>query len=135
MEWAQPSDLQKLWFGRGILPGNAEQQKALLARAKRKIELAYKTASLSLEDALASNLTTEEDLKSVQVDLAMAVLKNPMGVRSLNEAAGPYSGGITFSGDYLGTLFMTDEMYEQLGIPSFPMSRRSGMRKTWGEDL
>lgn len=131
MKWADTELLNRSWLVKGPIPGTDEKLELLLERAKRKVQLAYKAASLDLEDALSRGLTTEGDIRSVQVDLALAVLKNPMGARSLNETTGPFSGGMTFGGDFLGTLSLTEEMYDMLGVSSYVITRRTGMRETW----
>lgn len=131
MEWATDTDLQNAWLFKQPLPGSVEARKFLLSRAQRKIQNAFSRASRDLESEVTAGRVDPETVRAVQVELASQVLKNPYGARQLSEATGPFSGSMTFADNFGGTMELTSEMYEDLGLVSFQSSRETGTVPMW----
>lgn len=132
MIWAEDSDLQANWLLRKPIPGDDVKRTALLGRAQNRITRAYREAGLTVDKAVATGLTDVATVKAVQVELAMAVLKNPFGATQLSENTGPFGGSMTFPEGSRGGLTLTDDMIADLGIPAFPTTRLTGTVPLWG---
>jgi len=130
MDWATDKDLTGSWLLRKPIPGNEENREALLKRAQFRIARAYREAGLTADKAIEDRLTDAETIKAVQVEMAMNSLKNPYGATHLAENTGPFGGSMTFAEGFRGGLILTEDMYADLGIPSFPTSRKTGSVQT-----
>ena len=107
--WAIPSDVIDSWVGDGA-PTTADTALITrwIAKAERKLradlpDLAGRLAETPPEPDLAENVT------DVIVAMVTRVLRNPEGVRTRQEAEGPFSASITFGGDTPGGLYVTDD--------------------------
>lgn len=134
MDWATEDDLSNGWLLKKPMPGDTPKREALLVRAQRRITSAYREAGLTVEKAIKAGLTDMETIKAVQVDLALANLKNPYGVTQMSETTGPFGGSMTFAEGQRGGLVLTDDMIADLGIPAFPTSRETGNVRHWSRE-
>lgn len=132
MDWANEQDLVAGWLLRKPMPGDSSQRTALLLRAQRRIEREYRKAGYSsVEAAIAAGLSDADTIKSVQVELAMAVLRNPMGLSQMSETTGPFGASMTFAEGSRFGFTMTEDLYEDLGIEAFSTSRKTGTVPMW----
>jgi hypothetical protein len=105
MTYAAYSDVVNRWTDSVDLPATQPQVETLLEDAEAILlrefpNLAADVASESISMSLV-----------VMVEVAMVTrrLRNPAGVRSIQEGAGPYQQTITHGGDDPGSLYLTDE--------------------------
>lgn len=131
MDWATDTDLTGSWLLRKPIPGSAENRVALLVRAQNRIVRAYSKAGLTADKAIEAGLTDAASIKAVQIEMALNSLKNPYGATQLSENTGPFGGSMTFAEGSRGGLVITEDMYDDLGIPSFTTSRQTGSVPMW----
>ena len=62
----------------------------------------------NIDELLASGAVPEDRYKRVIAGMVIRYLRNPSGVRTVQETTGQFSGSTTFAGDTLGELVFTD---------------------------
>lgn len=110
--WATSTDLRDAWLlDPQDLPDDAALT-LLIDRAGRYL--------LSLDPRLQARAQADPGLASLCVDvvvaMAMRVLTNPEGIRSVSETTGPMTRSVTYGGETPGNLFVTEEEKRLLGI-------------------
>lgn len=131
MDWATDTDLTGSWLLRKPIPGDPTNRGALLIRAQNRIVRAFREAGHTADSAIAAGFTDSTAIKAVQVEMALNSLKNPYGATQLSENTGPFGGSMTFAEGFRGGLVLTEDMYADLGIPSFTTSRATGSVPMW----
>lgn len=110
LTWTKPDNVTGRWVG-GTIPATTEQITTLLEDAEDLILREF--PGLKVGDG-----QSEVPLKRVQRVAARVVirhLRNPDGIRSASEGAGPFQRTTTFGGDEPGALYLTDEDLRDLG--------------------
>lgn len=99
---------------------NDQQITRLIERAERLVIRTFPTTEKRVNDGdlLAD---TVADIVSAMV---VRVLRNPEGIRTIQDSTGPHSGSTTFAGDNPGQLYLTDEDKRALN-PSSTSGRRA----------
>lgn len=82
-----------------------QQITRLIERAERLVVRTFPTAEQRITDGDIA-VETVSDIVSAMV---VRVLRNPEGIRTIQDSTGPYSGSTTFAGDNPGQLHLTDE--------------------------
>lgn len=131
MDWASNGDLEAGWLLRKPIPGDPTKRDALLQRAQNRINRAYREVGLTPELAIEAGLTDAESIKAVQIELALTILRNPLGAVQLAENTGPFGGSMTFSENQRQGMWITEDMYSDLGISPHSTARETGTKKTW----
>lgn len=76
-----------------------------------------------LADRVTSGVTK---LRTVQRVLAGAVIRrirNPDGIRTIQDSTGPFAGSTTFAGDHPGEIYLTDDDRSALAPPAVSEGR------------
>lgn len=90
----------------GVDDGFSDQQVTrLIERAERLVVREFPTVEKRVTDGELS-ADTVADIVSAMV---IRVLRNPDGIRTIQDSTGPFSGSTTFAGDNPGQLYLSDE--------------------------
>lgn len=121
--WAELYDLEDADIG-GVAAGLSDGSRAYwLGRAQRTILEAVP----DLAARIADRRVGEGVPADVQIDLVLAKVGNPSGIRTIQEANGPTSGSVTYGGDKPGQMVLDkDQMQRLLGAPR-PKGRAGGI--------
>lgn len=112
--WADDGELTAADL-EGVTGGfSTDQLTYWLGRARRTI-LAEVTAEV-LAQRIREQKIDEDAPKDVQIDLVLAKLGNPGGIRTVQESNGPTSGSVTYGGDSPGQLTLTAQHRRLLGF-------------------
>lgn len=104
----------------GADEGFSDQQiTRLIERAERLVARTFPLIEKHI-DADDISVDTVADVVSAMV---VRVLRNPEGIRTIQDSTGPFSGSTTFAGDNPGQLYLTDEDRRALTVGG-----RSGRR-------
>lgn len=94
-----------------------------LGRAERTIREAVPDLEVRIADARVSEGVPAD----VQIDLVLAKVSNPGGIRTIQESNGPTSGSVTYGGDKPGQMVLDkDQLQRLLGAPR-PKGRAGGI--------
>lgn len=113
IEWADTSELQSADLENVTDGLDAKQLEYWLGRARRAI-LAEVKAQI-LVGRVRDQSIDKDAPKDVQIDLVLAKLGNPGGIRTVQESNGPSSGSVTYGGDSPGQLTLTAAHRRMLG--------------------
>ena len=126
--WAQNDDLTAADL-EGVTGGYSSAQLTYwLGRARRTV-LAEVTADVLTQRVQEQKVDADAPM-DVQIDLVLAKLGNPGGIRTVQESNGPTSGSVTYGGDSPGHLTLLPQHRRLLGFPT--TGRRSARTvDTW----
>lgn len=101
--WAGADDVRARWVS-GDLPASDEVVDTLIADAEDAL-----AAAIPGLPALIEGGTIPHD-RAIRVvsRIVIRLLRNPDGVRTLQETTGQFSGSTTYAGDTLGEIVVTD---------------------------
>lgn len=105
MTYAEYSDVVNRWTDSVELPASQSQVETLLADAE---SILLREFSNLVTDVTAGKIP-ESLVVMVEAAMVTRRLRNPAGVRSIQEGAGPYQQTITHGGDEPGSLYLSDE--------------------------
>ena len=105
MTYATYSDVANRWTDSVDLPATQPQVETLLSDAEAILLREFP----NLVTDLAEAAIPESLVVMVEVAMVTRRLRNPAGVRSIQEGAGPFQQTITHGGDDPGSLYLTDE--------------------------
>lgn len=105
MTYAAYSDVINRWTDSVELPASQPQVETLLADAEAILLREFPNLVADVTD----ETITESLVVMVEVAMVTRRLRNPAGVRSIQEGAGPFQQTITHGGDDPGSLYLTDE--------------------------
>lgn len=105
MTYAVYSDVVNRWTDSVELPATQSQVETLLTDAEA---ILLREFSNLVADVTAGTIP-ESLVVMVEVAMVTRRLRNPAGVRSIQEGAGPFQQTITHGGDDPGSLYLTDE--------------------------
>lgn len=110
--WTEATDVADRWIG-GPIPASPAQIETLL----EDVEDLILTEFPELPDRVGDDpgQVPLSRVKRVAARVALRHLKNPDGVRSQMEGAGPFQKNTTYGGDDPGALFLTDADRADLG--------------------
>ena len=116
--WTTAQDVIDAWIGDNA-PDDAEQIQGWIARAERKIRrevpgIVGRLTAVSPQQ----EPDLPETVKDVVIEMVHGVYRNPERVRTLQEATGPMSGSVTYGGDDLGLLVLTQRQLKTLAPPT-----------------
>lgn len=105
MTYAAYSDVVNRWTDTVELPATQAQVETLLADAESILMREFR----SLAEDVAADSIPESLVVMVEVAMVTRKLRNPAGLRSIQEGAGSYQQTLTHGGDDPGSLYLTDE--------------------------
>lgn len=105
MTYAAYSDVVNRWTDSVDLPATQSQVETLLSDAEAILLREFP----NLAADVAADSIPESLVVMVEVAMVTRRLRNPAGVRSIQEGAGPFQQTITHGGDDPGSLYLTDE--------------------------
>ena len=103
------ADVESRWVG-GEVPATQAQVETLLEDAEDTILGEF----ADLDDRIAAGLPARR-VKKVAARMVIRHLRNPGGVRTTQQGAGPYNESVTYGGEEPGALYLTDEDRAELG--------------------
>lgn len=124
MAYAQPSDVRARWIApQSVGQWSDETMTRLIAEAEDTVDSRFP----ELREKLANGEIPEIRVNKVVVRMVIRALRNPSGMRTIQESAGPFSGSATFGGDEPGELYLSAQDIEELaGRPT--VARVSSIR-------
>ncbi|WGW12748.1 Gp19/Gp15/Gp42 family protein [Saxibacter everestensis] len=103
MAWAEPGDVKARWIGGDPLPVTDQQLTTLIEDAEDVILGEFPTMNTLVPDTVPKNRVVR-----VIARMVIRVIRNPEGIRQVQETTGPYSQSETYGGDNPGELYLTD---------------------------
>lgn len=112
--WTAPSDIRDRWLGDEPLDATDAQLTTLLEDAEDTILRAFPDIQERIGDAPGE--LPELRVKKVAARVVIRHLRNPKGLRSVQETAGPYQEGRTVvqGGNEPGAMYLTDDERAEL---------------------
>lgn len=108
--WTTPSDVTTRWIG-GDVPATDAQLNVLLADAEDTILGEFP----DLQADIDADTIPLSRVRKVAARVVIRHLRNPSGLRSTQDGAGPFQRTTTYGGDEPGALYLTDEDRRELG--------------------
>lgn len=112
-EIVTPDDVKGRYLG-GDIPATDADLVILIGDVLDAIERDIPT----LDSMVAAGDIPERRLKRIVSRIIIRHVDNPRGYRSINNGTGPFTDGITFAGENLGEIEVTDSDLEDL-VPGF----------------
>lgn len=113
MEWASVADVEARWLD-GALPVPALAVETLIGDA----EDAVRAGLPEIDGLIAAGTVDKGRVVRVVARMVIRLLRNPQGIRTVQETTGHYGGSTTYAGDNLGEIVFTDQdRRELLGKP------------------
>ncbi|UEJ84008.1 Gp19/Gp15/Gp42 family protein [Brachybacterium halotolerans subsp. kimchii] len=116
--WVTPDDVRDRWVG-GDLDFTDQTIATLIGDAEDAIR-----ASVPDIDQMVDTKIPLARVSRVISRMVIRVLRNPEGIRTLQETTGQFSGSTTYAGDVLGEIVFTDEDRRDL-LGKGPTGRRA----------
>lgn len=108
--FATVEDIKSRWLT-GTVPATDAQIQTLIGDAEDIIVGEFPTLEA---DVIAGRVTSTRVARVVS-RMIHRVLRNPDGVRTVQETTGPFSGSTTYGGDNPGELYLTDDDRRDIG--------------------
>lgn len=108
--WTSPDDVRSRWVGDVVLDATDAQLETLLGDVEDSILAEFP----DLPGRISVGFPVLR-VRKVAARVAIRHLRNPAGVRSANDAAGPFSSNVTHGGDEPGAPYLTDADRAELG--------------------
>lgn len=102
--WATVPDVQARWLS-GDLPATTAQVQTLIDDAEDVVLTEYP----STPDRIADGTLRQATVVRVVARMVLRVLKNPEGLRTVQESTGTFTGSHTYAGDKPGEVYLTDD--------------------------
>lgn len=114
--WTAPKDVTDAWIGEDQ-PTDNEKIQTWIGKAEREIrgripDLQERIEAQGKESPARTDLL--DTAKDIVVAMVIRVFRNPEGIRSTNEAAGPFTKMKTYGGDTPGGLVVTEAELSKL---------------------
>lgn len=103
--FATVEDVKSRWLT-GAIPATDAQLETLIGDAEDIILGEFPNAETDVPAARGARVVAR---------MVLRVLRNPEGVRTVQESTGPFGGSTTFGGDNPGELYLTDDDRRDLG--------------------
>src|SRR5690554_2311385 len=110
MAWATPHDVRDRWLGPGSIPASDEQLATLIGDAEDTILRAFP----DIQQRIDNNDLPLPRVVKVVCRMVIRHIRNPEGVRSTQQGAGPFQVTRTFGGDEPGALYLSDQDMAEL---------------------
>lgn len=110
MSWATPQDVRDRWLGPGDLPATDTQIATLIGDAEDTIRRAFP----DIEGRIDSGDLPLPRVVKVVCRMVIRHIRNPEGVRTTQQGAGPFQVSRTYSGDEPGALYLSDQDMAEL---------------------
>lgn len=110
MAWATPQDVRDRWLGSTPLDVTDEQLEVLIADAEDTINRTFP----DIQDRIDSSELPLTRVVKVVARMVIRHLRNPEGIRAVQEGAGPFQVSRTWGGNEPGALWLTDEDMAEL---------------------
>lgn len=110
MAWATPHDVRDRWLGPGSIPASDEQLATLIGDAEDTIWRAFP----DIQQRIDNNDLPLPRVVKVVCRMVIRHIRNPEGVRSTQQGAGPFQVSRTFGGDEPGALYLSDQDMAEL---------------------
>lgn len=78
-----------------------------------------------LRERVASGVTPLPRVRRVVAGMVVRKLRNPEGIRTIQDSTGPFSGSTTFAGDNPGEIYLSDDDRKALAPPGVGSGRRA----------
>lgn len=102
--WTTADDVRTRWIGDPL-----DITDAALAVLIQDAEDVITSAVPNVADLVAAGTVPIERVKRIVARMVIRVLRNPTGIRTIQETTGQFSGSTTYAGDSLGEIVFTDE--------------------------
>ena len=110
MSWATPQDVRDRWLGPTSIPATDEQISTLIGDAEDTILRVFP----DIQDRIDGGELPLSRVVKVVCRMVIRHLRNPEGIRSQQEGAGPFQVSRTWGGSEPGALWLTDEDMAEL---------------------
>lgn len=100
--WVTPDQVRDRWIG-----GDLTVSDSTLAVLIGDAEDAVRSAIPGIDGMIPTPIPTER-VQRVVARMVARVLRNPEGIRTMQESTGQFSGSTTYAGDNLGEIVFTD---------------------------
>jgi hypothetical protein len=108
--WTTPDQVIDRWLGPGKFPVKDEQTAVLIGDAEDTILSEFP----DVDARIAANSLRVETVRKVVARMVIRQLRNPEGRRQTSRVSGPYTDAITYAGDDLGEMTLTDDDRREL---------------------
>lgn len=112
LTWTTTADVTTRWVGDDVIPADDAKIATLLEDAEDTILGEDPTIQVRIDSGSLPVLR----VKKVAARMVIRHLRNPAGQRSVMDTGGPYSRNVTFGGDEPGSLYLTDQDRDELGL-------------------
>jgi hypothetical protein len=102
--WATAQDVKDRWIG-GEPPAEDQQIVTLIGDAEDIILGEFPT----IGEQIDAGEVPGGRVQRVVARMVIRVLRNPEGLRQVQETTGPFTGSQTYGGDHPGELYLTDD--------------------------
>lgn len=103
--WAIPDDVRARWLGPDPLTASDTQLQTLIDDAEDTIRSEFPNIQARIDDG---DLPLARVVKVV-CRVVLRVVRNPQGLRQVQDGAGPYQVSRTYGGDEPGEIYLSDE--------------------------
>lgn len=110
MSWATPQDVRDRWLGPGSIPVSDEQLETLIGDAEDTILRVFP----DIQQRIDNNDLPLDRVVKVVCRMVIRHIRNPEGIRSTQEGAGPFQKSRTFGGDEPGSMYLTTQDFDEL---------------------
>lgn len=110
MAWATAQDVRDRWLGPGSIPVSDQQLTILIADAEDTVLRAFPDIQQRVDDG---DLPLDRVVKVV-CRMVIRHIRNPEGIRSTQQGAGPFQVSRTYGGDEPGVLYLSDQDMAEL---------------------
>lgn len=108
--WATSQDVRDRWLAPQPIPASDAQLQILIADAEDVIIREYPDIQSRIDNG---DLPLARVVRVV-ARMVIRVLRNPQGIRQVQQTAGPYQAATTYGGDEPGELYLADEDHADL---------------------
>ena len=116
--WVSPDDVRDRWVG-----GDLDFTDQTIATLIGDAEDAIRASVPDIDQMIGASVPVERVARVIS-RMVIRVLRNPEGIRTLQETTGQFSGSTTYAGDVLGEIVFTDDDRRDL-LGKGPTGRRA----------
>lgn len=108
--WTSPDEVMNRWLGPGPFPIKDEQLSVLIGDAEDTILREFP----DVPSRITAGSLRVETVRKVVSRMVIRQLRNPEGRRQTNRVSGPYTDSITYAGDDLGEMNLSEDDRREL---------------------
>lgn len=124
----QPKDVTDRWPSSEAPPLDDEQIATLVGDAEDLIEREFS----DVPARVASGAIPKRRITRVIARMLIRLMRNPEGLRTVQQGEGSFSGSLTYAGDHPGEVYLTDEDRRDLADRVGAARRAFGIRPRLG---